>query len=369
MKEHRQGPRPKALLSCSLILSILNALFSRCDISGLSLLTTTSKPPRMGRISSSVRTQDATGSLASSTADAQVLRVVDDSEGPTTEKQPPLENNHRSACFCSHLSSGVRQEHYVAVTRASSNEHTGLKEPLTVQNTGECGSERGMQSAAADGPPRRSNETEEEDQPCTSCSAPLREEAGYYSTTLTRDIRHKARVWSPRGDIGTSSFSSCKLCMCPPLPHGQYYHGAKQQGCTARGHNANNSSYNRSCAPRECSRCCTGTQTPAGWMHPLDLACSNSSSADSEKGDGPEVESAASGVLSPSQTACRSPASTDSGKEQDNGDDSDVKDAVTEGTKPCATDVEAIKSEDGYGGDDECCEHFAEAETAAVSNV
>ncbi|KAL8453157.1 hypothetical protein Emed_001027 [Eimeria media] len=84
----------------------------------------------------------------------------------------------------------------------------------------------------------------------------------------------------------------CKSCVCGSLPHMQYYHGGRLHTSSAGDRAASKKKgFERgSCAVKGC--CCTGTQTPAGWIHPLEMTASSrltskGSDADEDSSGGP----------------------------------------------------------------------------------
>ncbi|XP_026191153.1 dynein assembly factor 1, axonemal homolog [Cyclospora cayetanensis] len=258
-----------------------------------------------GRVSNPNKCEDGTGDRKHNSASTTLVSASGSVVGLGLETRVSSSSKShdapvQGACVSSRLPYAGSESSRVAVTQNPSRDNQAAEElPLRVQNS-EASTSSFPQTpvTAASEACRRTEDAEEE---CERCYSRAPKEQGYGQSGIEARaeedgfdevtssplaeyqvqnsvLSHSARkLRHSRGHEAEGARASCKLCHCTVLPYRQYYHRTRQQGgYKTRATNTWGPAH-RYGGPQGCIRCCTGTQTPAGWMHPLELQSSTSS--------------------------------------------------------------------------------------------
>ncbi|KAL8275780.1 hypothetical protein Esti_000343 [Eimeria stiedai] len=267
---------------------------------GLSLLATAAQTPRQGRLPRPTKSDDVT-SLSSDWRDHSSGVVgeqqpdAEDIERANAKKQPPCEN-HQEACLIPCNLSG--KGHFVfetrmpladaqAATEEPTRAHSAASGSLARDLPGAGGASHGRAGRcfsyhSGDFHPK--DYTDVRDERISACR---QNDVSVGSNAASAPLEREVLVHSSPAPTEIDACEPCKSCLCGSIPHMQYYHCRMLHTSVAGDLSPKKmASGRRSCAVRGC--CCTGTQTPAGWIHPLEMTEGSRSASKSRDFDNDE---------------------------------------------------------------------------------
>ncbi|KAL8429847.1 hypothetical protein ACSSS7_006295 [Eimeria intestinalis] len=263
---------------------------------GVSLLATAAQAPRQGRIPRPTISDDSAGSSR---------EWRDHSSGVLGEKQPDPEDsdrlhakkhdsreNHEEACLTSCKLSSTGHGVFDKQLRLADGQ-VSTEEPTRAHSAASGSLARDF--SGADGLAERSpsccrGESQSKDytdvcgERITACR-----QHGVSVGSNAQPLEHDVLRYSSSALTPIDACEPCKSCCCGSVSHMQYYHSRMRHISVAGDHSSKKEgSGRRSCADRGC---CTGTQTPAGWMDPLEFPQGGPpSSKDSDADDDTEEQ-------------------------------------------------------------------------------
>ncbi|CDI79329.1 leucine rich repeat protein, putative [Eimeria praecox] len=290
---------------------------------GPSLLCATSHPPMMGRLNK-MRSATARSELScNGTANASVNCDADLSDAVYPKERAPKEEGCRPARSYSCLHSEVKKGLRTVMTRAVPSASQTPAESPPEKNIGSGCFSSDPPSLAPSCAAQQCKKATELCQACAGGKCKQRNTDcpcdGLPDSLSGAPVLLKRKTGMVQAGSQLDGFpeEQCKVSLRQTIIHIQDYHNASGLGFKAGGaHTKAASLCECRSANRERLTCCAGTQTPIGWMRPLEYPSSSSSSEGSADCDGIKCEEGALWKISPpTQPADDYPTASPKGRE------------------------------------------------------